>query len=296
MKSSPPVRFDPDGLPFRPSFSLVSPATQDLIQALDDAAGGRGFLEEAVQRAHDALEGGADPCPPRDIFKAQALLLAVWAADTAENHRLMAPLIDLLAETSDQQSLDSALGALAVRGKPNIFKIAIARKLQSYGASLSNESGVINNLFVEITGKSDTYGALLVSHVFKLGWKPSGSADERRVMKAIIEGGMQKTMDVWVSIYEAHEHILPNTSDAMSPIVYASRQQHVKRNKTEPFNIMIKRMLLSGLAPWSDDPLQDWKRYANPWVQEAAVEGDARRIERQTQISATAHTRKRLRL
>jgi hypothetical protein len=297
MKQPHPIRFDPDGLPFRPGFCLVSDATEDLMQALNDAAEGKVALEEATQKAQDALDGGADPCPSRDTFKARALGLAVWAAGTPDEYALMKPLIERLAAASDQQTLDRALGEVAVRGKPATYKTKLAKTLQSFGATLSSDSGVIGNLHVNIAGKSDSHAASLVKHLATLGWAPSGGADERRVMKSIIEETMEKTLDAWVEIHETFEHILPDTSEEMSAIVYAHRQQQDKRNKNkhDVINSMIERMLVSGLAPWKEGPFQDWKKDANPWVLEAAAEGGALRIERQTK-GAPVKARSRPRL
>lgn len=299
MSETPPIRRDPDGLPFRPGFSLVSEATLDLMTAVDDARTGKGSIEEAIQRANEALDGGGDPCPPHNTFKVRPLCLATWAADTRENYILMAPLIERLAAAADQHSLNAALSEVVGCRAPKAFTTKIANTLQNFGAVFSPESGVLRNLSVRLAGCNDTQGAASVANLEALGWQPSGQASERMVMETIIQGAMVKTLNAWVSVYEKYDHLLPDTSENMSCMIaiYRAQSEHQKKPaKIEALNAMADRILLSGLVPWKKGAFHDWKEKAQPWVLEAAAEGEALRLERQTHGPAAIEARRKPRL
>lgn len=84
--------------------------------------------------------------------------------------------------------------------------------------------------------------------------------------------------------------------ESISPMCHLYQQQmYLKKSNTgkiKQYNEMIERMAHSGLLQWEDGAFLDWKKGVGDWIIEAAVEGEGRRLARNTDTPAPTTSRR----
>lgn len=281
-----PIQRDPDGLPFRPGFSLTTPQTQDMMSALMRASEGTLDLGDAVSIIEEALDNGADACPPKGLFQGRPLVLASWLAmQKAENELVLRPILGRMIAAADQDALDISLGRIGSKA-PKQYRARIAEMLINGGATLSSYR-LFTNLSIFFITSSDSAGIAMVKQIRALGWTPEGTREEGEALAAIAKSLLPRTLDALMEAYEEADIEIPCDRGDRSPVLtLLSAISGAKRNQSGTHERMVRRILISGLSPSRDIPGQNWEAWRTgetAWIIEAGTEGASRRITRHTQ-------------
>lgn len=275
----------------KPPLVLVSDPTQDFMEALLRAA----FTADAdpemeAFNAKRALEGGA-MVDPGEAFRHTPLHVLLYGWDQSSVYRrAFTPIFNELVNLSNQEVLNSSLDLTFEISDPRQAN-ALAKRLLERGARPSNKAlSVIGwRLELKTTPKKDEHAAQLLNELDRYGWRSSDDAACRKFLGQVIKTLSLKTLDTFVLLCERHDINLPLTTgeDGYSPIcdihMHQSKLKDKQVKQHEMYNSMIERLAHSGLLTCEEGPLRDWKARSAPWVLEAAVEGEARRLARRTQ-------------
>lgn len=280
-------------------FSLVNPATHEMVIALSEFSNQRASVEETLRLVEDCIRHGADPSPPYGTYNLDPLLeMAQIANQNAKSWRATRELITRMAESADKRSLDLAFGYAATR----ILKkhtAELGAMLHATGAGFSPDAKTISFLANTLNIVSDEQAEKVISNLVVLGWTPAGVREESYVMDAIIQRRMLRGMDAWIKSYEQADVVIPMMHCGNSPIHFLrEREIYAKRVPSkECIREMTRRIAISGLAPVVNGISgMNAQSGAADWLIEAGRDGENNRLNRNTRALSAPPVRRSPRL